>query len=146
MTKKKNHLTFNPDTQTLSVNGQDWGNLGLAGWVLERLAQRSERLGGLDFVVTDVPIKYGQWQNFHALAVYPDISLEVAKKVLHGHNYRGGFHNHHFALTASTKYGTDVPLITDLPKDIDVDALVFFYAYNHSNPTDEFCWTIVHQN
>lgn len=145
MSKKKNILTFNPNTRTLVVNGKDWGNLGLDAWVLERLANKSNLHNGLDFVVTDQPIKYGLWQNFHALEMYPDISTEVAKKVLHEHNYRGGFHNHHFALTASTKYGTDVPLITDLPKDIGDDALVFFYAYNHSTPADEFCWTIVHQ-
>jgi len=145
MSKKKNHLTFNADSQTISVNGKNWGNLGLAAWVLERLANRSARFDGLDFVVIDTPITYGAWQDFHAIEMYSAIPNMIVAKVLGEENYRGGFTNQHFALTSSQKYGTAVPLLNKVPADIEEDALVFFFSYDHAEPNSEFQWTMLHQ-
>ncbi|QVW56117.1 hypothetical protein pEaSNUABM10_00254 [Erwinia phage pEa_SNUABM_10] len=145
MSKKKNQLTFNADSQTISVNGKNWGNLGLAAWVLERLANRSAHYGGLDFVVIDTPIQYAPWQNFHAIEMYSAIPNMIVAKVLADENYRGGFTNHHFALTSSQKYGTAVPLLNKVPTDIGEDALVFFFSYDHAEPNSEFQWTMLHQ-
>lgn len=124
--KLYNTLRLNPETRTLFVNNTDWGNFNLDVWVLERLALRSGQHEGVEFIITDCPIIERAWQDFHQVSLL-EIPEEVAKKVLHAHNYRGCFQDPENVLTLSKEYGTDIPLGTEAAKDINPDALVFWY-------------------
>lgn len=143
--KIRNVVVFNPSSRTLQVNGQDWGNLGLDSWVLERLALKAKTHGGVEFVITDTPIMEPEWQNFHMTEMY-EITEEIGKKVLHSGNYRGHFTNHHWVLTASERYGTSVPLAEGPPKDVGADAFVFYYNPDTSNMETGQRWYLVHRH
>lgn len=123
-----NQVEFNPATRTLSVNGEDWGNLGLDAWVLEAIAAKAKLHNGLEFVVTDSPItKPVAWQLYGCSQMLLDINIDSAvRKVLHLKNYRGHFQHTGNVLDVSRDMGTDVPYSnTDITAG--PNALVFWY-------------------
>ncbi|QVW55237.1 hypothetical protein pEaSNUABM29_00197 [Erwinia phage pEa_SNUABM_29] len=123
MAKVLHDLDFVADGNRLTVNGEDWGDVGLTLQQMFRLKQMSEKRGGFEFVISDRLIPENVWtdrRNLFSWQVVP----EFMQKVLYTHNWRGGCFSPGNVLKLSSLYGTDMAYLTDWPKDLGENTLL----------------------
>lgn len=126
MAKKLFTIEYDESADYLLVNNTVWEDHGLSSDQLKLLAERSKECGGLEFVLTDVPIPvpyFAPVENLH----FFDANVKLLQQVLYTHDWRGGCQRPATVLKLSERFGTDIAYCEDYPKDIGRNSIVLWY-------------------
>lgn len=123
MAKIVHDLDYIVGSNKLTVNGEDWGDVGLSLQQLFRLMQMSRQRGGFEFVISDRSMSESVWTDRRNLLTWQVLPVFL-QKVLYTHNWRGGCFSPANVLKLSNLYGTDMAFVTAWPKDLDENTML----------------------